>query len=135
MRNPKDEKEPRDKGAAGGKNASGSAWRGFIDLPLSAEDKGRLRGAELPPDDLLGVIDVLVQQGYKLSVTYDSAHGAVVASVTGVGGVCPNKGYTLSARSSAIPMALTVLWYKCHVLAEDGVWENVSENRFGDELL
>ena len=116
------------------KNEGKPVWQGFCDIILTETDKDRLRGVEFEADDILGALTALVEQGYKVSLTDDVEHGMSIASATGQGQDCANRGYTLSARSGSLPKAVMVLWYKHHEVAHDGVWSNVQTARSGDEL-
>lgn len=123
-----------DKRGKSGNSSGGYEWKGFCDIPLSEQDKDKFRGTAFEAIDVLGAIDALVEEGYKVSVTSDASHGAIVASATGQAVECPNRGFALSARAGSVDVAVMLLWYKHDVLAQGGVWENVSQNRFGSEL-
>lgn len=105
------------------------SWQGFIDIPLSTEDKEALSSVELLPDDFCGIVEWFVEGGYKLSFNADTAHNCVIAAATGMSDACLNQGWTTSGRGPNYIGALNSLYYKVHILAKDGLWSNVGEGR------
>lgn len=109
----------------------GSEWIGFVDIPLNDTDKEYLKGMSREADDLLGILEALVQEGYKLSISPDFEHNSVIASATGRIPGSPNEGRSLSARGPDLAGAINALWYKHGILGESGNWENVGRTRDG----
>lgn len=102
-------------------------WQGFIDITLNDGDKERVQGDLAEglfklDEALLDFID----DGYKISITGDYAHGAVIVAVTGRAEDCENKGWTLSGRGPDVQGATAVLWYKVYTLAQGGPWAAVA---------
>jgi hypothetical protein len=118
--------ETLSKSSRRGKKSNGSVgWQGFVDLPLTTQQKEHL--AELSEDDYPDIgafmLDVLAD-GYKLSVVTDEKHNCVIASLTGKSAGCVNAGYSLSARGPDLAGAFLVLHYKHHVLCEGLRWSD-----------
>ena len=102
-------------------------WQGFIDIPLKDADKERVQGDI--GEGLFKLEEALldfIEDGYKVSITGDYAHGAIIVAVTGRSEDCENKGWTLSGRGPDVLGATAVLWYKVYTLAEGGPWAAVA---------
>lgn len=102
---------------------------GFVDIPLSEHDKEALMG--WTSEGAVNVADFLVtlmDEGYKFSLSMDVEHHSAIATATGKGDVCPNKGYALSARGPDALAAIVVLWYKLAQLSEWGAWTTDNGN-------
>lgn len=110
-------------------NGSSPSWIGFVDISLSAQDKADLETWSTDPVDVLGIVDALAGEGYKLSLSPDTEHNCVIATATGKTDACLNLGYSLSARGPDVSGALVCLWFKHTVLAKSGLWANVGTNR------
>lgn len=100
-------------------------WLGFVEIELSHEQKVALsdsdRYADVDPFKL--IVDFL-DDGYKFSLTEDTAHGCFIATVTGKAEHCPNAGYSLMGRGGSAAQAIIVLAFKVYELAQGGVWSN-----------
>lgn len=123
-RDPRDERE-RGSARKPKKERSRVQWQGFVDIPLSAENKTEVSQMSREADDILGILVALVDAGYKVSLTHDAAHNAHIASATGVRDEGENAGYSLSARGPDTTGAINALWFKHAFLAQEGVWANV----------
>jgi len=99
-------------------------WEGFVDIPLSPDDKERLAALSATDyPDIWEFFESVLSQGYKFSITRDEAHNCDIATLTGKGEGCINKGYSLSARGPGLESAILALWYKHVTLCEEQRWE------------
>lgn len=114
-----------------GSNGVQSEWNGFVDIPLDTEDKNYLKEMSREAADVLGILCALAEEGYKLSLSPDIAHGAYIATATGRVPGSANVGRSLSARGPDLLGAINALWYKHALLAESGDWSNVGNQRDG----
>lgn len=112
-----------------GRKSKGAAWQGFVDIPLSSEDKELLASTDVLSDDVFGMLAWLLDAGYKVSITSDTAHNCYIASATGVSDACINAGYTTSGRGPSLERAVHVLYHKVVYLAKEGLWTNVGGDR------
>jgi hypothetical protein len=98
-------------------------WKGFVSCELSTEDKYLLKTtdyAAVYPFDT--TMPMLLEDGYKLSLSHDSKTSAYLAALTDNNPESDACGLCLTARGSSIYKAITALFYKHFVLLEDG-WE------------
>lgn len=96
--------------------AKDDGWRGFVALELTEAQKIGAKAlredAERLYDNVFGMID----DGYKLTFSYDSYNGAYVCSVTCRDKGSANNGLTLTARGGSTISAMASLWYKHDVV-------------------
>lgn len=98
----------------------------FINVPLNASDVERV--AALLPDftncltELLAVLD----EGYKLSHSYDAKNHSYIASLTDSREDSVYHKHTLSGRGSSPFKALVALYYK-HVVVAQQDWGNLAK--------
>ena len=98
---------------------------GFVDIPLSDHDRDEIT-VMLGQGSLDGMefIERALEDGYKFSLSNDSAHSMYIATLTGKADGCENRGYALSGRGPDAVQAVLVLWYKHEVLAHLGKWSD-----------
>jgi len=94
------------------KKPAGGDYAPFVSCELNDDEKGFVREHLLTGAKVLEMCSNLVENGYRISLTYDLRNDAVSVIVTGVGDACPNKGLALSGRGPTVQGALTVLAYK-----------------------
>lgn len=96
----------------------------FLDCPLTDEQKSELRTAydtgAILPTDAIG----LVEEGLKLSLTYDHKHSAFIACFTDKREASPTTNHCLSARGATPDAALCSLYFK-HVSVLRGDWSRM----------
>lgn len=98
-------------------------WRGFVDIPLSPEEREEVQGmADSGVYDVFDLLQGLMEEGYKLSISPHKEGRSAIASLTGRLVECPNYGYTLSAWGPNMHGALVSLLYKHFQLCGAGVW-------------
>lgn len=100
------------------------AWQGFVDVPLTDEDKASLAEGHFEAADAFSFLEEMVEDGYKVSVSQDAKNSCYVASATGRRPDDPNNGYTLTGRGPDVVGSLASLAYKHITLCERGAWSN-----------
>lgn len=100
-------------------------WKGFVQVELNEAQKMQvkaLRDNAMPQvwANVVGLID----EGYKLSLSFDTYNDAYVCAVTSKDVDSPNNGLTLTSRGGTLDGAVASFWYK-HTSVLDGVWNNV----------
>jgi hypothetical protein len=113
--------------------ASKNGWRGFVDISVGKDGKTYVQESMfVEAADVVGELEAIIEDGYKLSVTEDTANGCVIVSATGRTCLDANRGLTLSARGPDFAAGLHMLAYKMYHLAQGGAWENVPGQSGGD---
>lgn len=100
-----------------------TTWQGFVqvDLDDSHSDAITAYASENPAFTIL--LD-MVDQGYKVTVSYQAATQGYVAAATGTDAT-DNAGFTLTGWSGSAEDALVVLGYK-HDVVTKGNWQSVA---------
>ena len=99
-------------------------WLGFVDIVLSDEDKASLSSMNFEDGDAFSFLEDMVEDGYKVSLSQDTAHDCYIAAATGSTDGNPNRGYTMAGRGPSLLGALASLAYKHRTLCQQGVWGN-----------
>jgi hypothetical protein len=114
------------------KQVKRAEWKGYHKINLTKEQNELFTGNYatnlIAPSD----IDILVNNGYKLSISWDSYNSGISASL-----YCQDKkmewsGYTLSAWAGDTQTALNLLFFKHYVVAQEQ-WEIVPHEREGSD--
>lgn len=100
-------------------------WRGFVQLELVEADKPAVRALRDDPERLADNVYGMVDDGYKLSISYDTGNDSYVFSATGKREAGRNAGLTLTGRGGAIVSAMAALWYKHDTLLQRD-WSNAA---------
>ena len=114
-----------------GKDTSGE-WIGFVDITLSEDERERvkcdLEGGLLPSP---GILQEMVDGGYKVTFVRDGRGGGCIATATGKGDDNPNRGYSLAGRGPDVAGALAMLEHKVVAVCQWGSWleSDVAQNR------
>lgn len=88
------------------------AWRGFVDVEMTAEDKVACKAATVDFDQVWADLEELVEEGYKMTLSYDEAHTTWNVSLTCRAEKHVNEGYTMSARGGSFAAAARAFWFK-----------------------
>lgn len=99
-------------------------WLGFVEVPLSDDDKASLAQGHFEAEDAFSFLEELANDGYKVSISQDAKNSCYIASATGRHPDDPNNGYTLSGRGPDVLGSLAALAYKHITLCERGAWAN-----------
>jgi len=96
-----------------------TAWGGFINIKLSELQKTEFKlWYEKTPDEASLVLSEFLNQGGKLSVTFDREHDSYIVTYTGaLMGNSPDR-FAVSSRSSDLSEALAIMAWKHGFLAE-----------------
>lgn len=110
----------RDKKDGKRANARQQTFR-FINHDLSAEDQERLGAMDCAEEFPASLVDDLVEEGYKYSLTYDAGNHTFIASLTdkSKGSVFTNS--CISGRGSSAINARYSLLYR-HISIAQGDW-------------
>jgi len=111
-----------------------AAWQGFVDIDLGPDHKDAIRDLSTDPLDVMGLVAELVEEGYKVSLSNDSAHNSYICAITQTDPGQPNAGYTLSGRGSTLEKAINSVAYKHFTLADGGWWKNVPAAAAWDDV-
>jgi len=112
------------RGGNGKGQRSANDFLGFVDIPLSEDDKASLDQAHFEVEDAFSFVEEMVEDGYKISISSDAAHSCVIVTATGRNADDPNYGYALSGRGADVVGGLASLAYKHITLCERGAWSN-----------
>lgn len=94
----------------------------FVNIPLRADDKEKLTQFALGNHDVTDFLLEQVENGYKMSVSFDTRHDAYIVSMTGKTCISENVGKCLTARADTAARAILSLWYKYDTYCFDGVF-------------
>jgi len=109
--------------------AGDAAWGGFVNIKLSELQKAEFKSwYEETPGEAILVLRDFLNEGGKLSVTFDREHDSFVVTYTGA--LMGNSGdrFAASARSGVLDEALALMAWKHDKLAEGdyGNWRPFS---------
>lgn len=97
-------------------------WLGYLNVNLTdAQDKDFdiwSKKQKLQLSDF----DIILNNGYKLSLNWDHFHSGVSASLFANDSKLPRAGYTLTAWDTNAEGALLLLFYKHYIICEED-WE------------
>lgn len=106
----------------------------FINCQMASTERPKVTKFGENADKIWGLVEQLLNDGYKLSWSFDRSRGAYVASLTCKAVDDDNFNQTLSAWSSGWYDALVAVLYK-HFVYLSAVWANAltvkSEDAFG----
>lgn len=115
------------------KSAKKAEWKGYHKINLTREQnelfEGQYASRSVPFTDF----DILVNNGYKLSISWDNYNGGVSASLYAQDQKMEWAGFTLSAWAGDAETALKLLLFKHYVVAEQR-WEIVKPEREGSSV-
>ena len=117
----KDDRKPHAKPAGLGQSYD-AAFRGFVNLNLSAADKADYEGWVATN----GFWDVLAAQtadGVQVSVKWDAKQGCFLGSARQQRAASPNAGLVATARGATAEKALTRIVYVLLLLSTQERWE------------
>jgi hypothetical protein len=112
------------------KRAAKAEWKGYHKINLTVEQSALFETEYLPTPLLWSDIDILVNNGYKFSLSWDSYNSGVSASLYAQDKKMEWAGYTLSAWSGDAETATKLLLFKHYVVCEEQ-WEIVPYTREG----
>lgn len=107
---------------AAASKAAADGWKGFVQMELNEQQKLavkvlRDKGMEQVWTGVFALVDEL----YKLSLSYDTYNDAYICSATCKDPKDKNMGLTLTARGGSLQGAVASFWYK-HTTVLEGDW-------------
>jgi hypothetical protein len=118
------DRKPRakSKGSDGG-SADNAEFRGYINLPLSVEEKENW-AVWSGTSDVWAVLDAQIGLGINVSVKREKGGQLFVGSATQRDPSSPNAGLVITARGQSAWVALTRVLYCLVVLSRSDRWED-----------
>jgi len=110
----------------GGNPAYMGEWLGFADIRLTPEERQEFLAHEWEELETEQIVAGLLTAGHKITVSYNRDNDHFNVSITGVALTCVNGGLTLSGFAPEWPLALRVVLYKSHYIAQDD-WRSVKD--------
>jgi len=105
----------------------------FVNWALSAEEKVACKAWSLNLEDYDSAYGKLIEDGYKVTVSYDGFRSCFTASVVPAKDAKSNQGYILTGKGStplkAVKQAFYIHW---HIMAEE--WSSYSTAKAQEEL-
>lgn len=114
--------------ASGG--AGGDVWTTFVDIRVGAEDVEALHAAQWTADDVYDKVTTVLEQGYRLSFSYNRQNDSTIASLTCKAEGNVNEGKTLTAFHQGWYDALRLVLWKHEGIAEMD-WSRAAKERGG----
>jgi len=99
--------------------AADAAWGGFVNIKLSELQKAEFKlWYETTPSEAVDILRDFLNEGGKLSVTFDREHDSYVVTYTGA--LMGNSGdrFAASSRAGVLDEALAIMAWKHGHLAE-----------------
>lgn len=93
----------------------------FINIALTKEQSAFLKAKQFTSDDAFAHLERLLDDGYKLSVSYDDYHNCFSASLVPIGVDHMHAGFILAGKGSSALKAVKQLMY-IHYELLDGIW-------------
>jgi len=101
---------------------SQNAWNvQFVNCNLDKVQKNDMKSKVMSAEELLGGLEAMIDDGYKISFSYDKGNDATGCFATAPVDGHKHKGLCLAARGPDASGALKSLLYKHHVVL-DGSW-------------
>lgn len=105
----------------------------FVNWSLNAEQKAACKGWNLSMEDFDSCYAKLIEEGYKVTVSYDNFRGCYTASIVPTKDGRYNQGYILTGKGSTPMKAVKqVLYIHFHVM--NGEWAAYSTVKEKEEL-
>jgi len=112
------------------KKVAKADWKGYHKINLTNEQTKEFEDDYLPKEITLSEFDILINNGYKFSLNWDSYNSGVSASLYAADKKMDWAGYTLTAWAGDAETATKLLLYKHYIVAL-GQWEIVKPEREG----
>lgn len=117
-----------------GKGTEPSGGQGmprFVDVKLSAEDRAAFLKFITEDHDIVGMLQDLVDDGYRVGVSWSGEHQSYTVSLTGRGEGCPNQGLCMTSFAGELGKAIQLALYK-HTAITGGRWLTSAESGMED---
>ena len=107
-------------------------FKGYVQHNLKREEKDAYDAWEVSEEWLWEHVEVMVDNLYKISVSYDKYNSTYQCSATANGVVDGNSGWVLVARAPDCYNAMRLLLFKHFILMESD-WSAFQERPAGDK--
>lgn len=107
-------------------------WRGFVNYSYTKSDVNPFQAWYDDADNFQSELATALEQGYKLTVKYDSGANCFMAGLFCENPALPNVGLLLTQRSSDWYKAIAKALY-CHTHVFKAVWPT-NVKRFDDPI-
>lgn len=97
-------------------------WKGYLYVNLDSEQEAAFEAWETERIFTINDVAILVDNGYKFSLTWDTFHSGFSASLYSASPKLAWTGYTLTAWAGDVETAMRLLFYKHYIIAEED-WE------------
>lgn len=104
-----------------GKGGSEQGLPRFVDVKLTAEDRLDFLRWEQRTDDVVGLLQALSDDGYRVGCSWSGEQQAYTVSLTGRGEGNPNKGLCMTSFAKTLENAMWLALFKHHVITR-GAW-------------
>lgn len=108
-----------------------SAFTTFVNVNIPAHMKEQVRTYLTDGGAWVAAVSDLLENGYRLGVSYDEKRDALIASLTCRKSGDANEGKTLTAFAGTWPEAITVVLFKHWVVCEGKWTEPAERDTFG----
>lgn len=105
----------------------------FVNWSLSVEDKVACKAWLVVEGDIDNALLTVIEEGYKVTCSYDSYRACFTASLIPQNDDSPNKGYILSGKGST-PLKATKQALFIHYRIMGSEWATYSTQRESEEL-
>lgn len=115
------------------KQVKKAEWKGYHKINLTKEQDALFTAEYANRAIPFSDFDILVNNGYKLSISFDSYNHGVSAALYAQDKKMEWAGYTLTAWAGDAETALKLLLFKHYVVARE-LWEVVPHEREGSNV-
>lgn len=112
-------------------STNGSAPPAFVDVKLNPEQRVEFAAWQYSDMELLGWLQELVNEGYRIGLSWSNEQQSYFASLTGRDGTGSNEGCCMTSFAGDARKALALAYYKHRYVCE-GVWKAPDEEGLGD---
>lgn len=99
----------------------------FVEIPLSSDQKERVKTTDPDYDRIFEWLELMLDDGHKLSTKLEKKSGAYLTTLTGVVETCPNYGLILTSRAPTYLQSLWVLYFKSEIVMDGLPWQDDSQ--------
>jgi len=105
------------------KDFTNGTWKGFVNVPLSAEQKEQYASWDIEDNDVWDGLAAYGEKGYKFSLTYNAGNANWMATYTAQADSGKNEGYAVTGFANDPYSAARVLLFKVSCVLPD-VWKD-----------
>jgi len=108
------------------KVAKRAEWKGYLRVNLTEEQDAHFDAWKVSQNVQLSDLDILLNNGFRFSLSWDTFHSGVSASLMATDVRLSWAGYTLTAWDTNVEDAILLLFYKHYVVCEED-WERFTD--------